>query len=62
MSILDVINQKKLAASFYDARLLVFNREIKVNGQIVNSVYHKINIGDIVKIHKYEILVCKRGN
>lgn len=57
MTLQNLFEQKKITASLEESKKLVFNRQVKINGQFVPNVYSNIKIGDIIKIRKIEILV-----
>lgn len=57
MILKDVFRQKKLTKTIEDAKKLIFDRQVKLNGQFVSNIYSNIKIGDIIKVGKIEILI-----
>lgn len=62
MTLQNLFQQKKITKSLEDSKKLIFDRQVKVNGQFVANIYSNIKIGDIIKIGKIEILIVRENH
>lgn len=62
MKLIDFLLTNKLALDITWVKSLIFNRRIYINGVPCNSIFHKLNHNDLVRVGKLEIIFVSQNH